>query len=361
MARWPTPPPLTLVARAARSSGPNRRASPEERAAAAAEAGPPPRTPGTEAGRYTVGSVPEPVRPRYTRRQDVPRDLRTADELSARGYRDLGAARASLALNGTELALYSTSEARRRRDGMWRRSSGGEEPGAGQPDVVTALAEGRAAKPGQVVSGPCRLCGQHALGLIDGVCPNCRRRRREAALSGAATAWIAQLLQEDFVVLDTETTGLGRRDEIIEVGVVDAGGTTVLQTLVWPRGGRVPAGATRVHGLTIDDLAGAPSWPQVLPELRAALRGRRVLAWNAPFDERMVRQSSRLWHVQHDLPAFECAMRAYALARGVGSGRSKLAAAAAEAGVLTVRQRHRSADDARLTLAVLTSFAGDGG
>jgi len=261
--------------------------------------------------------VSDPDRPRYHQRDAVPRDLRTADELAQRGYLDLGAPRAELVTEGGEVALYSTSDARRRRDPLWARRSRPEESPR-ERDLVTTLAQ------------------------------------------GAAHGWIERLFESDFVVLDTETTGLGRRDEIIEVGVVDADGRALLDTRVWPRSGHVPDGARRVHGLGIEDLRGAPTWPDVLPELRALLDGRRVLAWNAPFDERMARQSSRLWRVSHDLPAFECAMRAYALARGVASGRRKLDTAARERGVATGHQAHRGADDARLSLAVLRSLAADG-
>src|SRR5690606_7689445 len=98
----------------------------------------------------------------------------------------------------------------------------------------------------------------------------------------------------------------------------------LLESTVFPRSGRVPAGSTRVHGLTIDDLRGAPTWPEVLLELERRLEGRRVLAWNAPFDERMAQQSSRLWSLVPRLPPFECAMRGYAFARGVGSGSMRL-------------------------------------
>lgn len=291
--------------------------------------------------------------PRYPCLQDVPRDLRSAAELATSGYHDLGLPRAYLAQDGGDIALFSTAEARRRRDGMWPRSAAGREALSAGTDAVTA--RGRA--PGfRDRAGVCRVCGRQAQDLVGGACPSCRPERRRTNPRGTAAAWLKELLQEDFAVLDTETTGLGRHDEIIEIGVVDASGTTLLEALVWPRSGRVPAGATRVHGLTLTDLEGAPTWTEVLPELEAALDGRRVLAWNAPFDERMVRQSSRLWHLQHRLPAFECAMRHYALARGVPSGRRKLADAAAEAGLLDGPQRHRSTDDARLTLALLANL-----
>jgi DNA polymerase-3 subunit epsilon len=294
--------------------------------------------------------------PRYLRRDAVPRDLRPASELAERGYRDLGPPRAMLETDDGPVALYGTSEARRRRDSMWARSHVPAPAGERVPDVVVALAEGSAPAPGRALSGRCRVCGQDRLGLIEEVCPACRRERREHILRDAAGTWIGRLFEDDFVILDTETTGLGRRDEIIELGVIDRDGRTLLETLVWPRGERVPASSTRVHGLGLADLEGAPTWPAVLPELRSVVADRRVLAWNAPFDERMAQQSSRLWQVRHGLPAFECAMRAYALARGVASGRRKLEAAAAEQGVLESAQRHRSSDDARLTLTVLRAL-----
>ncbi len=299
-----------------------------------------------------------PDLPRFVRASDVPRDLRPADELAQRGYRDLGPARATLLRGGRELPLYSTSEARRRRDGMWPRAERAASPSGRGGDLVERLAERSVAPPGRAVGGRCQACGKDATPLVDGLCPSCRRSRRQTALRSSAAGWLEGLFADDFLVLDTETTGLGRNDEIIELGVVDASGATLLETLVWPHAERVPAGATRVHGLTLDDLRGAPAWPEVLPELQALASGRRVLAWNAPFDERMARQTSRLWRLRAGLPAFECAMRAYAVAAGVVGGHRKLELAAAEQGVLDGPQRHRSSDDARLTLAVLRSLAG---
>ena len=180
-----------------------------------------------------------------------------------------------------------------------------------------------------------------------------------------ARAWLRTLLLDDFVVLDTETTGLGYRDEVIEIGIVDATGAVVFESLVRPHAGRVPAGATRVHGLTMRDLEGAPTWAEVHDAVLDATRGRRVVAWNAPFDERMVRQSATLWGRRERLGGFECAMRAYASARGLRYGRAKLERAAAEMGVLpSGAQAHRSSDDALLTLQVLMRAAvplGSGG
>src|SRR5690606_16039512 len=162
--------------------------------------------------------------------------------------------------------------------------------------------------------------------------------------------------REGFVVIDVETTDLSARDEVVEVAAVAHDGTVLFESLVRPKLGRVPAAAARVHGLSWNGLSGAPTWPEVVDDLAEILTGRRVLAWNASFDERLVVQSSRVWAVQHPLPGFECAMRAYAACRGVGSGGLRLSRAAAVEGVLAGEQSHRGGADATLTVAVLRAI-----
>lgn len=304
-------------------------------------------------------TVIEDAAPTFASWDQVPRDLRTAADLEARGYRDLGPAAGSVVTAGKVVELFSTSAARRRRDGMW---TGGTVTPAGarrhgSRDVVGSLARGDEPSPGHALKGVCDVCGKEALGLLTGVCPACRREARRASLGEAARVWLEQLFASDFVVLDTETTGLRRRDEVIEIALLDRDGHVLFESLVWPKSGSVPADASRVHGLNLADLHGAPTWPSVLEPLRDLTAGRRVLAWNAPFDERLTLQSSRLWHVRHGLPAFECVMRAYALARGNATGLIKLERAAAEQEVLQAVQSHRSKDDAHLALAVLKQLA----
>jgi nucleoid DNA-binding protein len=53
----------------------------------------------------------------------------------------------------------------------------------------------------------------------------------------AISQWAQQMLQQDgWVMLDTETTGLERDDEVIELAVIGKDGTVLLDTLVRPQG-----------------------------------------------------------------------------------------------------------------------------
>ncbi|HYL90082.1 MAG TPA: DNA polymerase III subunit epsilon [Burkholderiales bacterium] len=91
------------------------------------------------------------------------------------------------------------------------------------------------------------------------------------------------------VVLDTETTGLNAKlgDRIIEIGC-----TEILSRRVADRHFHaylnperdVDLGATRVHGLTLEDLRQKPKFADVAKELLDFVSGAEVLIHNAEFD-----------------------------------------------------------------------------
>ncbi len=99
-----------------------------------------------------------------------------------------------------------------------------------------------------------------------------------------------QLLQAQPVFLDTETTGLSSSDEIVEIAIVDAAGQVLADKLVKPSR-PIPKEATRIHGITDEQVKGAPSWPILWMSLRPLLIGKPVVAYNSDFDLKMMRQS----------------------------------------------------------------------
>jgi DNA polymerase-3 subunit epsilon len=91
------------------------------------------------------------------------------------------------------------------------------------------------------------------------------------------------------VVLDTETTGLNAKlgDRIIEIGCVEILSRNVAERHfhVYLNPERdVDLGATRVHGLTLEDLRAKPKFADVAKELLDFVAGAEVIIHNAQFD-----------------------------------------------------------------------------
>ena len=91
------------------------------------------------------------------------------------------------------------------------------------------------------------------------------------------------------VVLDTETTGLNAKlgDRIIEIGCIEILSRRVAErhfhAYLNPERD-VDLGATRVHGLTLEDLRQKPKFAQVAREFLDFVSGAEVLIHNAEFD-----------------------------------------------------------------------------
>ena len=172
-----------------------------------------------------------------------------------------------------------------------------------------------------------------------------------------------QLLTSRAVFLDTETTGLGEVDQIVEIAVVDGVGTTVLGTLIKPTI-PIPSDATAIHGITQHDVAGAPSFSDVLLELKAAIRNRAIVIYNADYDVRMLKQPARAHKLIFDVgPSLHCAMQLYAEFRGEWDGSRgnfrwhKLEVAAMQCGIVIPRNLHRASVDAELTRQIIMFIA----
>jgi DNA polymerase III subunit epsilon len=91
------------------------------------------------------------------------------------------------------------------------------------------------------------------------------------------------------IVLDTETTGLNPKlgDRIIEIGCVELLSRRTSErefhTYLNPERD-VELGATRVHGLTQEDLAAKPKFAEIAREFLDYVRGAGLIIHNAEFD-----------------------------------------------------------------------------
>lgn len=88
--------------------------------------------------------------------------------------------------------------------------------------------------------------------------------------------------ERKFVVLDTETTGL-HNAEIVSIAIVSADGDVLLNTLVHPTI-KIPADATRIHGITDEMVKDAPTWREVWGDVFKAIAGHDAMIYNVAFD-----------------------------------------------------------------------------
>ena len=173
-----------------------------------------------------------------------------------------------------------------------------------------------------------------------------------------------RLLDMDLVIFDTETTGLGPTDEIVEIAAIKADRTVLLDTLVQPRQ-PIPAADAAVHGITDKDVQGKPHIEAVLPRIRGQVK--HLASYNLTFDERLVLQSlARSEHVGDwyvSLDRCHCIMELYAQYYGAWSDYyqsytwQSLGAAMDQCGLDFEGQPHRAMTDARAAAALLRYMA----
>jgi len=109
------------------------------------------------------------------------------------------------------------------------------------------------------------------------------REARARAVADLAAWARAALADPRARILDTETTGLDDDARIVDIAVVTGDGRVLIDTLINP-GEPIPPSATAIHGITDEMVAGAPGFGEILPALRSAVHGKRVLIYNDVFD-----------------------------------------------------------------------------
>lgn len=195
-------------------------------------------------------------------------------------------------------------------------------------------------------------------------------RDRQASVAKLAR----QLLNENPLLFDTETTGLDNRAEIVEIAVVSCDGTVLLDTLVRPTS-PIPPGATAVHGIRDADVRNAPTWREVHGDMATLLApsGRVLTSYNREYDLRLVKQSvdatrgkSAPLPIKESSVSPSCIMQLYAIWKGEwndyhGSYRwQKLDTALNDLGIRREGDAHRALSDTIGALEVLKAMASDG-
>lgn len=184
-----------------------------------------------------------------------------------------------------------------------------------------------------------------------------------ASLARPATTrsrkWSPLLNRRDVLIVDTETTGLSKRAEVIEIVALDTTGTVRFHALSMPQEA-IPVGASNIHGLTRAHLRKlqATPWPHAHSKLAPILENANVLvAWNASFDRRLLEQTTAR-HGLHfgvalpwrdalkDYKAFRPGLGSYSLGNVMRSERLRFDG-----------QAHRAEADCRAVLSIMRSVS----
>jgi DNA polymerase-3 subunit epsilon len=153
-----------------------------------------------------------------------------------------------------------------------------------------------------------------------------------------------------FAVLDTETTGFGKTDRIIEIGIILVDGNEIIQeweTLINPER---DISNSEIHGITSNSVSLAPTFEEIADEIASFLNGRILVAHNLPFDKRILEMEFARLDREIDLGIGFCTLRATGM---------KLDLACEEFGIKN-SNAHRALTDARATSLILNKvFAED--
>lgn len=161
-------------------------------------------------------------------------------------------------------------------------------------------------------------------------------------------AWAQEILNSNAIILDTETTGGAKTDQIIQLSLVDMRGKVLFDSLFKPTCEINPM-AAQVHHLTKQHLRNAPSFSDAYEVIKSTMEGRSIIVYNVSFDRRMLKQTVETFNLDSawiERLDWQCAMRAHAEYLGVKQA-PKL-----EGG------DHSALGDCLATLKLLRSMAG---
>lgn len=193
----------------------------------------------------------------------------------------------------------------------------------------------------------------------------------KSALSKSASTFnFLEMQGRDYVVLDTETTGLGNTDEIVEIAILDKNGNELVNRTFQPYA-EYSEGARAVSHITDEELASSPRFADSLADIREALGDKPIVIFNKPFDTRLIYQTIEAQ--QTEFTGFEskeqaleyfrdlfsrnavCAMQSYASFYEKDIATS-LTNALAEQGI-EIEQTHRASGDCQDTIKLINAVA----
>lgn len=122
--------------------------------------------------------------------------------------------------------------------------------------------------------------------------------------------------KENFIILDTETTGLDNDDEVIELSIINQDNQILLNKRFKPLKNEFKT-ATKIHGIDFHDLKDCPLFIDSIPQINNILSNyKKCYIYNSAFDIRLLEQTANIHNSNEKLILnndFICVMDKFSL------------------------------------------------
>ena len=128
-----------------------------------------------------------------------------------------------------------------------------------------------------------------------------------------AIEWARSLLgDDDFFILDTETTGLldKQRVEVIQLTILSSKREVVFNSLIKPKY-KIPKRITEYTGISNEDVEHCHTFEALYEEISLAVNNKKLVAYNADFDRDVLNRTCDIYQLPRLQGNWMCAMRAF--------------------------------------------------
>ena len=105
---------------------------------------------------------------------------------------------------------------------------------------------------------------------------------------------------DEFVIIDTETTGLSKSDEVVELAIVGMDKQVLYYSTFYPTVEVNPA-AAKVNHFSKAKLKGSPCIKDEWQKIVEAIGNKKILCHNTPFDKRLLMQTFARYNIPYDI------------------------------------------------------------